>query len=320
MNPIAWPKPGSPPTRRRNREPIAPLVAEGSHIDQSPATLAELVRDAQQRIAAAGSTSARLDAEVLLRHVTQLDRVGLFTRLNEPVPDGIALAFHDLVARRIAGAPIAYLTGSREFMGMDFSVSPDVLIPRPETELLVEWALAWLSGRAGAVAIDVGTGSGAIAISLAALDTSSSNTIIASDISETALNIARANADRLLTPYRRQNTHFVPGSLLDWRDGPADLVLANLPYLTLGQIDENPDLRAEPHNALDGGRDGLDLVRALIADLPRVLAPHGAVGLELDPSQTATVTDILSATFPGATIATIHDLAGHARHVVMTLP
>jgi release factor glutamine methyltransferase len=295
-------------------------VSEGSQIDQLPTTLAQLVLQAQQRIAAAGSSSARLDAEVLLRHVLGLDRVGLFTRMNEPVPEGIAPAYHDLVAQRVAGVPIAYLTGSREFMGMDFSVSPDVLVPRPETELLVEWALTWLSGRANAVAIDVGTGSGAIAISLAALDTSSSNTIIASDISETALNIARANADRLLTPYRRQNTHIVPGSLLDWRDGPADLVLANLPYLTPGQIAENTDLRAEPQNALDGGRDGLDLVRALIADLPRVLAPHGAAGLELDPDQTAIVTELLSTTFPGATIVTIQDLAGHPRHVVMTLP
>jgi release factor glutamine methyltransferase len=293
-----------------------------TEIDRPPrdtrTKLSDLVRSAQATIAAAGSTSPRLDAEVLLRHVLNVDRVGLFVRLEEEASQGVTDAFQKLVARRIEGEPIAYLTGTREFMGLAFSVTPAVLIPRPETELLVEWALDWLTARFDVSIVDVGTGSGAIAVSLATLDTSERNRIVGSDVSATALDVAQGNADRLLTPFRRSTMSFEQGSLLEWRHDPVDLVLANLPYLTPRQIAENPELDAEPRKALDGGSEGLDLVLSLIEDLPRVLSRKGAVGLELDPSQVDMVEALLHERFPGAAVEIISDLAGHRRHIVMT--
>lgn len=282
-------------------------------------TYQEILRDGANRFADAGIESARLDAEVLLRHVAGLHRASFFLRLPERAPDGIEAAFEALAARRLAGEPVAYLVGTREFMGLPFRVAPGVLIPRPETELLVEWALAalaLLADRTHVSVVDVGTGSGAIAVSLAAL-ASPGVRILATDISDEALVVARGNAVALLDEARRTRLEFRQGSLLAPIKGPVDLVLANLPYLTPGQVDGNPDLAAEPRLALDGGADGLDLIRQLVADLPRVLASGGAVGLELDPSQTDAVEGLLREAFPGRDVRTIHDLAGLARHVVL---
>lgn len=281
-------------------------------------TLQDLLRDATARLTAAGIDTARLDAEVLLRYVLNTDRTGLFLRLPDAAPDAIRAPYDALIARRIAGEPIAYLVGMREFMGMPFAVTPAVLVPRPETELLVEWAMEWLSRHPDAAIIDVGTGSGAIAISLAAaIAPSSRSIVVASDLSADALAIMRRNRQIHEAQGIVGRILAVQQSLLADTTGEIDLVLANLPYLTPGQIAGNPDLDAEPRMALDGGTDGLDLVRTLIADLPRVLTPTGAAGFELDPSQTDTVEALLRETFPEAIVHTIHDLAGHSRHVVM---
>ncbi len=282
----------------------------------SPPTYQHLLRAGTKRLAETAIDTARLDAEVLLREVAGLDRAGLFLRLPDPAPDGLAVRYEALLERRVSGEPVAYIVGRREFMGLPFRVAPPVLIPRPETELLVEWALALAADRPGATVVDVGTGSGAIAVSLAAL-ASPRVRIVGTDISPEALAIADANAAALLDGGLRARLAFREGSLLAPIREPVDLVLANLPYLTPGQVDGNPDLAAEPRLALDGGRDGLDLVRELIADLPRVLTPGGAVGLELDPSQTATVEGLLRGLFPGRSVRTIRDLSGLARHVVL---
>ena len=282
----------------------------------SPSTYQDLIRAGTTRLNDAGIETARLDTEVLLREVAGLDRAGLFLRLPERAPDGLEERFAALLDQRVAGAPVAYITGRREFMGLAFRVGPPVLISRPETELLVEWALEVIAGRPGVTVADVGTGSGPIAIAVAALADPGVR-IIATDLSPAALAIAGENAAALLDGGQRARIEFRAGSLLEPVAGSVDLVLANLPYLTPGQVDGNPDLAAEPRLALDGGADGLDLVRALVDDLPRVLAPGGAVGLELDPSQTATVEGLLREWFPGRTVRTIHDLAGLGRHVVM---
>jgi release factor glutamine methyltransferase len=258
---------------------------------------------------------------VLLRHVLALDRTQLFLRYPDPLLAVDRTAFEQLIARRLEGAPVAYLTGTREFMGLPFHVAPGVLIPRPDTEPLVEWALEWLGNRRNARIADIGTGSGAIAISLAAhLPDTFVGEIIAIDTSEEALAIARENAAHMLGQERQQQLSFTRGSLTEPLTDPVDLVLANLPYLTPAQIAQNTDLDAEPRGALDGGPDGLDLVRDVISDLPRILVADGAAGFEIDPSQAKTVSSLLKAAVPDSTIQIVPDLAQLSRHVVVTHP
>ena len=276
-------------------------------------TYLETIQRMTQRFTEAGLATPRLDAEVLLRHTAGLSRSDLFMRYPEPLPADIDLVLEMLVVGRLAGRPVAYLVGEREFMGMPFRVRDGVLVPRPETEILVEWALGLLAP--GWTVVDAGTGSGAIAVSLAALGRDL--TVIATDVSPVALAIAEENADRLLEGERRERILFREGSLLDAVSEPVTMVLANLPYLTPEQVDGNPDLAAEPRLALDGGPDGLDLIRELVADLPRVLVDGGGVGLEIDPAQQGAVEGLLRAAFPGRVVETLPDLAGLARHVVM---
>ncbi len=282
--------------------------------DQHPITPAAALRFGASMGARGGSETPRLDAEVLLRHVLQVDRAGLFARLDDPLPADAAAAFLTLLGRRVAGEPVAYLVGEKEFMGLPIRVGPGALVPRPETELLVEWALRWLHERPDAVVVDVGTGSGGIALAVAAgLPAGHRVRILAGDSASAGLAWAARNRWALAL----DAVQLVRGDLTTWlAPDAADLILANLPYLTPEQIVGNPLLAAEPEAALLGGPDGLDLVRSLVADLPRVLAPGGAVGLELDPSQTATVAALLAETLPGARIETITDLAGLPRHVV----
>ncbi len=279
-----------------------------------PVSYQDAIREGAARLSAGGIETARLDAEVLLRHVLGVDRATLFMRYPDPIADEELADFSALIERRLGGLPVAYLTGIREFMGMDFRVGPGVLVPRPETELLVEWGLEQV--RDGGLVVDVGTGSGAIAVSMAALAGDDAR-VIGTDLSADALAVARENADRLVEGSRRDRISFREGSLLEPVSERVDLVLANLPYLTPEQVDGNPDLAAEPRMALDGGPDGLDLVRVLVADLPRVLAEGGAVGLEIDPTQQAETEHLLRELYPGREVRTIHDLAGLARHVVM---
>ena len=187
------------------------------------------------------------------------------------------------LAERARGVPVAYLTGAKEFMGLPFAVTPAVLVPRPETELLVEWALSWLATHPDrSTVVEVGTGSGAIAVSIAASGYQACE-VVASDISREALSVARRNA-RMHGVTDRM--HFVCGDLLAWLGRPVDLLLANLPYLTDEQAD-SPELVAEPRIALAGGdRDGFGLYRALLAQAVNRLTRGGALAFEIDPSQT----------------------------------
>ena len=287
-----------------------------------PMSIQQTLQHAASRLADAGVDTARLDAEVLLRHVLGIDRTRLFLHYPEPMPQDTSTTFEALVRQRLNGTPVAYLTGMREFMALPFQVGPGTLIPRPDTEPLVEWALEWLAGRSSSARIvDIGTGSGAIAISLAAhLPLTFTGEIIAIDTSHDALAVARRNAEGLLTPAQRQRLHLIQGSLTEPLGGQVDLLLANLPYLTPEQITENPDLDAEPRLALDGGADGLDLIRDVIVDLPRLLSSDGAAGFEIDPAQEKKVVSLLRQTVPDGKVHTIRDLAGLSRHVVVTRP
>jgi release factor glutamine methyltransferase len=262
-----------------------------------------------------GSESPALDAEVLMRHLLGWNRTEYLVRRHEPIEDSTLRLYRALIARRAQREPVAYIVGSREFMGLPYAVGPGALVPRPETELLVEWAISWLSDKHDRVAVDVGTGSGAIAVAVARLAPPGSlGRLIAIDPSEDALRWARTNAASLAPGAPIQ---VVPGSLLDEVTGPIDLVLANLPYLTPEQTDDNPDLVAEPRSALVSGVDGLDLIRSLLADLPRVLALDGAAILELDPDQANTVAELARSVFPDASVGIVPDLSRRSRFVTI---
>lgn len=283
--------------------------------DQSAITVARALRTARARLAAAGVETPGLDAEVLLRHVLGWDRTQILTRPETELLADDAARYEALLTERERGQPVAYLTGEREFMGLSFAVGPGVLVPRPETEILVEWAADWLRPGGRDRVVDVGTGSGAIALSLAhLLGAAWGGRITGIDISPEALWVAARNRASLGLDDR---VTLRRGNLLRDEATHVDLILANLPYLRPEQVDGNPDLTAEPRLALDGGADGLDLVRDLLADAPRVLAPGGAIGLEIDPSQAQAVQALARATFPEAAVTVLHDLAGHARHVII---
>jgi len=279
-------------------------------------TYQDLLRAGTLRLRDAGIETARLDAEVLLRHVTELDRAGLFLRLPEPVPGGLESRFNALTARRLHGEPVAYIVGRREFMGLPIRVAPGVLIPRPETELLVEWSIGFLKAKSEGqrrLVVDVGAGAGGIALSIADAFRESQVHVVGCDISRPAVQWAERNRQQLGLAHR---VDLVLGDLVCWLGSPATLILANLPYLRADQLRGNWELSMEPEIALVSGDDGLDAIRRLLADCSRVLAADGAVAIEIDPSQSAAVSYLMKQALPQLTIHVLHDLAGHERFVI----
>lgn len=277
-----------------------------------PPTLRQLLHDGRQQLEQAGDETARLDAEVLLRHLLSIDRATLYARLPDPAPPDTVERYRDLIARRAAGEPVAYITGHREFMGLDFLVDRRVLIPRPETEYLVEWALAWLRERGGdRLVVDVGTGSGAIAVSLAAHADDPALRVVGSDRSLDALRVAAINRDRL-APGR---VALVAGDLLSWCRPGIDLVLANLPYLRPDQA--HAGIAWEPAVALYAGETGFGLYEQLLPQVAARLRTGGAVGCEIDPSQRAIAIATARSHFPTARITVRPDLAGLDRYLII---
>ncbi|NUQ38718.1 MAG: peptide chain release factor N(5)-glutamine methyltransferase [Caldilineales bacterium] len=266
-----------------------------------------------QRLAAAGVDTPRLDAELLLAHILGRSRAGLLAHPEQILTPGQLARLHDLAARRAARQPLAYLTGSRWFFGREFAVTPAVLIPRPETELLVELALPWLAarGQTGASVVDVGVGSGAIIISLAAAAVGRFD-FHACDLSPAALAVAQANAARHGVGDR---IHFHQGDLLAPLPGPVDLILANLPYVGEDERESlMPEVREhEPALALFSGPHGLHLIQRLLAQAPAYLRAGGCLLLEIGSGQAAAVAELAGAAFPAAQITCHPDLAGHDR-------
>jgi release factor glutamine methyltransferase len=257
------------------------------------------------------SSTPRLDSELLLAHVLGWSRAGVLAEGRHPLDAGQQAAFHDLIVRRTGLEPVAYLTGHKEFYGLDLIVDRRVLIPRPETELLVELALRHarrLSSRPLLLA-DIGTGSGCIAVVMAAHLPEA--LIVATDLSPGALAVARENLERHGVSKR---VRLVGGDLLEPLDAPVDLLVSNPPYTVLSAIDEGVR-RHEPRQALDGGQDGLDLYRRLLAQAPARLRLDGAALLEIGATQGAAVMAIARAHFPAAQIRVHQDLAGLDRVV-----
>jgi release factor glutamine methyltransferase len=239
-----------------------------------PVTIEQFIQQATATLTA--SPSARLDAEVLAMHVTGLARAALITHAQERLSPENGQRLEELLARRVRGEPVAYLTGRREFWSLEFLVTPDVLIPRPETELLVEQALARIPTDAEWTIADLGTGSGAVALAIARERPRCR--VIATDASEAALAIARANAMRLAIT----NVEFRHGEWLIPLAGEVmNMIVTNPPYIA----EQDPhlaqgDVRFEPRAALVAGADGLDAIRIIAAGAGAHLKPGGWLLLE----------------------------------------
>ena len=276
-----------------------------------PDMVMELVSKAAPYLAKHGSTSPRLDAELLLAAALGVERMDLYLQFDRPLKADEVDRFRALCRRRAGGEPIAYIRGHREFMSVDLLVTPDVMIPRPETELLVEEALRLAPVSEAAQVLDVGTGSGAIAVAMAVHHPTCR--VVATDVSAEALGVASKNVERLELQDRVELRR---ADLADGIEGPFDLVLANLPYIDPAWPDAvTPEVAAsEPGAALWGGREGLELVARLLDDLPRLLTEHGAALLEVDPRNAAGAQGLAAGL--GAT-RLIKDLAGHDRVLVI---
>jgi release factor glutamine methyltransferase len=255
------------------------------------------------------SDSAALDSQVLLAHVTGQPRSWILAHPETPLSPSQISNLEDALIELSEGKPLPYVVGHWEFFGLDFEVTPDVLIPRPETELLVEKALAWLEQRADASSvIDVGTGSGCIAISIATRFQKVQFT--ATDISPGALEVAKRNAGKFSAANRIK---FICCDLLPEKTRTYDLIVANLPYIPTKKMEALPIYGREPTLALDGGSDGLDLVRRLISLAPGYLSPGGMMLLEIESSQGMAALSLVYDTFSHASIHLHRDLAERDR-------
>jgi release factor glutamine methyltransferase len=257
---------------------------------------------------------AALEGEILLRHVVGMDRAGLFSRLDEEINPRQEKALQRVLAQRRKGEPTAYITGHREFYGLDFIVNRSVLIPRPESELLVEKAIATGKKHKINKIADIGTGSGAIAISLAV--NLPDVTVYATDISARALKVAAQNCRQHGVAGR---VVLLQGDMLEPLPGSVDLIIANLPYVKASDLPAAGPLRFEPPLALDGGEDGLDRIKAICHQAGAGFHREGRLMLEIGQGQAGPVGTWLREEFPGAVVEIDRDLAGIERVVSLRL-
>lgn len=275
----------------------------------------EALRQAATHLHNEGVDSPRLDADLLLAHVLGVNRAAVLARPERVLTPKELTRFRALVARRGQREPLAYIVGHREFYGLEFAVGPHVLVPRPETELLVETALGIVRGREGPFQIaDVGTGSGAVAVTLA--HHLPSAMVYALDASADALEVASLNAHRHGVSDR---VRCLLGDLLKPLPGSVSLITANLPYVTSEEWQGlAPEIRLyEPRTALDGGPDGLDHIRSLLDSAGSHLHRGGSLLLEIGASQGAAVSALARDSFPRARIDLRQDYAGLDRLVMV---
>lgn len=274
-------------------------------------TLAQALHRAEELLRAEGIEDSWLEAEVLLRYALGLDRHALFARLHEPIAPDQEAAYQALLERRLAREPTAYILGRREFYGLELECTPAALVPRPETELLVEEALriaeSGVKEQETWEIVDVGTGNGAIAVALAVNLPSARITAI--DVSAEALALARHNATRHGVAER---ISFVQGDLLSPLIAPVDLIVADLPYVRSGDWEAlPPEIRNhEPRQALDGGPEGTAVLERLLRQAPSYLRLPGWLLAEIGDDQAARLGEVAAASFPGGRIEIKRDLAG----------
>lgn len=272
------------------------------------------------------SESAELDIQLLTAHVMGRPRSWLAAHLDTPLTPPQLDSAHQAFARLKAGEPLPYILGHWEFYGLDLDVTPDVLIPRPETELLVEKAIRWLTSRPEARSVaDIGTGSGAIAVAIAMRVPGAR--IVATDISYNALKVAKRNAEKFhvhhsidflqcdLLPHPAFGAPLPEGKRLGMR--AFDLICANLPYIPTQALHELPIYGREPTLALDGGADGLDLYRRLLQLAPDWLAPNGMMLLEIEASQGAQALSLAYDSFDEVKLQLHQDMAGRDRLLIL---
>jgi release factor glutamine methyltransferase len=268
------------------------------------------------------SETPELDVQLLLAHVTGQTRTWLFAHLDAPLTPSQLDSAKEAFAQLQAGTPLPYILGRWEFYGLDLDITPDVLIPRPETELLVEKAIKWLSNSPERRTVaDIGTGSGAIAIAIAMHVPGVR--ILATDICYNALKVARHNAEKFHVHHR---IDFLQCDLLPQHIDPLpteshfDLICANLPYIPTETLHGLPIYEQEPTLALDGGADGLNVVRRLLQLAPDWLAPNGMMLLEIEATQGTKALSLAYDSFEEVRLQLHQDLAGHNRILEIVLP
>jgi release factor glutamine methyltransferase len=285
-----------------------------------PLTLLDILRSSAAYLRRAGLERPRLEAEVLMGYVLHLERLQLYLQFERPLDERELSDLRSILKQRAVGTPVAYLVGQREFFGLCIAVREGVLVPRPESELLVELALARLTGRESPQrGADLGTGSGCLGIAIAA--GAPSLRVDAVDVSEIAVEVALRNAARLGVGNR---VSIFQGS---WCDplldrGPYDLIVSNPPYVTSAELAalDHGVRDFEPQLALDAGEDGLDPYRELMFELPRITTADSAILLEVDPSRARAVVELAEKAWPGTATLVHHDLAGRDRVVEVTVP
>jgi len=276
-------------------------------------TIRETLAGGSAELAAAGIESPGLDASLLLAEVLSISRSSLTAVSSDAIPEESIEKFFNLIKRRLAGECTAYLTGKKEFYGLEFNVNPSVLVPRPETETLVEETLKQAEIKNKHIRIlDLCTGSGAIAVAIK--HELPETEVWAADISAEALAVAETNAARLLPP---ESIHFCSGnlfeSLLSFSCTPFNFIVSNPPYIPTSEIANlSPEVRNEPLLALDGGSDGLEIIKNIISRSPDYLCPGGTLLLEADPRQMEGIASLYEKS--GFTEVTVYrDLGGRER-------
>lgn len=277
-------------------------------------TRGEALKRARELLARHHIEDAALEAELLLRHTLKINRAQLLSEPDSELKSRHADTYKTFIKRRIKGEPSAYITGHREFFGLDFYVDKHVLIPRPETELLVEQTILRAKQYKNPVIVDVGTGCGAIAVSLA--KNLPDAEIYAVDISKTALKVAGRNC---MEHHVEDRVQLLRGDLLESVPNQIDIIVANLPYVLTSDVPQVNTAGFEPSLALDGGADGLVVINRLCLQAKDRLRPAGFLLLEIGLGQSQKAADILQELFPSANVEIIPDLSGIERVICLTL-